>query len=57
MATIVALHHKHKHMKLVKPFTPHVIVWSVRKGFNEQFTEQKSRKGIAVFSSGVPNLL
>jgi len=28
MATILALHHKH--MKLVKP---HVIAWSVRKGF------------------------
>jgi len=23
----------HKHMKLVKPFTPHVIAWSVRQGF------------------------
>jgi len=31
MATILALHHKH--MKLVKPFTPHVIARSVRKGF------------------------
>jgi len=31
MATILAVHHKH--MKLVKPFTPRVIAWSVRKGF------------------------
>jgi len=31
MAINLALHHKH--MKLVKPFTPHVIAWSVRKGF------------------------
>jgi len=30
MATILTLHHKH--MKLVKPFKPHVIAWSVRKG-------------------------
>jgi len=31
MAAILALHHKH--MKLVKPFTTHVIVRPVRKGF------------------------
>jgi len=31
MATILALHHKR--IKLVKPFTPHVIACSVRKGF------------------------
>jgi len=31
MATILALHRKH--MKLVKPFTPHVIMQSIRKGF------------------------
>jgi len=31
MPTILALHYKH--MKLVKPFTPHVIACSVRKGF------------------------
>jgi len=31
MDTIVTL--PHKHMKLVKPFTPHVIACSVRKGF------------------------
>jgi len=31
MATILALHHKHT--KLAKPFTPHVIARSVRKGF------------------------
>jgi len=33
MVTIDVLHYKH--MKLFTPFTPHVIVWSVRKGFNE----------------------
>jgi len=31
MATILALHHKH--MKLVKPFTPYVTAWTVRKAF------------------------
>jgi len=31
MATILALHHKH--VKLVKPFSSHVIAWSVRKCF------------------------
>jgi len=29
--TILAL--DHKYMKLVKPFTPHVVACSVRKGF------------------------
>jgi len=33
MATIAVLHHKH--MKLFKPFTPHVIARSVRKSFNQ----------------------
>jgi len=33
MATIAVLHHKH--VKLFKPFTPHVIAWSVRKSFNQ----------------------
>jgi len=31
MATVLALYHQH--MKLIKPFTPHVIACSVRKGF------------------------
>jgi len=31
MTTILALHHKD--MKLVTSFTPHVIAWSVKKGF------------------------
>jgi len=31
MATILALRHKHK--KLEKPFTPHVIACSVKKCF------------------------
>jgi len=44
MVTIVVLHHKH--MKLSKPFSPHVIAWSVRKGFNQSIcrtNEQKTR--------------
>ena len=44
MATIVVLHHKN--MKLFTPFTPHVIAWSVRKGFNQlicRTQEQKTR--------------
>jgi len=52
MATIVALHHKHKHMNLVKPFIPHVIVWSVRKGYSEQFIEQKAEKGLQCLAQG-----
>jgi len=42
MVSIVVLHHKH--MKLVKPFTPHVIAWSVRKGFNQSICRTKERK-------------
>jgi len=42
MATIVVLHHKH--MKLFKPFTPHVIAWSVRKGFNQSIRITKEQK-------------
>jgi len=30
-STIIVLHHKY--MKLVKPFIPHIIAWSVREGF------------------------
>jgi len=44
MATIFVLHHKH--MKLFKPFTPHVIARSVRKFFNQSIRrtiEQKPR--------------
>jgi len=40
----VVLHHKH--MKLFKPFTPHVIAWSVRKDFDQSICrteEQKTR--------------
>jgi len=33
MSTILELQLHHKHMKLVKPFTSHVIACSVRKGF------------------------
>jgi len=40
---LVVLHHKH--MKPFKPFTPHVIAWFVRKGFNQSIRfERKSRK-------------
>ena len=42
VATIVVLHHKH--MKLFKPFTPHVIAWSVRKGFNQPIRRTKEQK-------------
>jgi len=42
MATIVVL--RHKHMKLFKPFTPHVIAWSVRKGFNQSIRKTKEQK-------------
>jgi len=42
MATIVVLHHKH--MKLFKPFTPHVNAWSVRKGFNQSIRRTKKQK-------------
>ena len=42
LATIVVLHHKH--MKLFKPFTPHVIAWSVRKGFNQSIRRTKEQK-------------
>jgi len=31
MVTVIVLHHKY--MEEFKPFTPHVIAWSVRKGF------------------------
>jgi len=33
-----------KHMKLVKPFTPHVIAWSVRKGLNQSICRTKEQK-------------
>ena len=42
MVTIVALHHKH--MKLFKPFTPHVIAWSFRKAFNQSISTTKEQK-------------
>jgi len=45
LATIVVLHYKH--MKLFKPFTPHVIAWSVRKGFNQSI--RRTENEIAVF--------
>jgi len=40
--SIVVLHHKH--MKLFKPFTPHIIAWSVRKGFNQSIRRTKEQK-------------
>jgi len=41
MAIILALHHKH--MKLANPFTPHVIAWSVRKGFDQSICRTKEQ--------------
>jgi len=42
MVTIVVLHHKH--MKLFKPFTPHVIALSDRKTFNLSICRTKEQK-------------
>ena len=42
MVTIVVLHHKH--MKLFKPFTPHIIAWFVRKGFNQSSSRANEQK-------------
>jgi len=44
MVTIVVS--PHKHMKLLKPFTQHVIAWSVRKGFNQSVCRTKVQKTI-----------
>jgi len=55
MATIVVLHHKH--MKLFKPFTPHVIAWSVRKGFNQSIRRTKEQKTrLQCLASAMPKL-
>ena len=42
VVTIAVLHHKH--MKPFKPFTPHVIAWSVRKGVNQTIRKTKEQK-------------
>jgi len=42
MVTIAVLHHKR--MKLFTLFTPHVIAWSVRKGFNQSIRRTKEQK-------------
>ena len=42
MVTILVLHHKH--VKLFKPFTPHVIAWFVRKGFNQSIRRTKEQE-------------
>ena len=42
MVTMVVLHHKH--MKRFKPFTSHVIAWSVRKGFHQSIRRTKEQK-------------
>jgi len=42
MVTMVVLHHKH--MKRFKPFTSHVIAWSVRKSFNQSIRRTKEQK-------------
>jgi len=53
MVTIVVLHHKH--MKLFKPFTPHVIVWSVRKCFNQSICRTKEQKPrLQCLASAIP---
>ena len=53
MATIVVLHHKH--MKLFKPFTPHVIAWSVRKGFHQSIRRTKEQKArLQCLASAMP---
>jgi len=31
-------------MKLFKPFTPHVIAWAVRKGFNQSIRRTKEQQ-------------
>jgi len=53
MATIVVLHHKH--MKLFKTFTPHVIAFSVRKGFNQSIRRTKEQKTrLQCLASAIP---
>jgi len=42
MVAIVVLHHEH--MNLFKPFTPHIIAWSVRKGCNQSIRRTKEQK-------------
>ena len=42
MATVLVLHYEH--MKPVKQFTPLVIAWSVRKGFNQSICRTKEQK-------------
>ena len=42
MVAIVMVHHRY--MKLFKPFTPRVIAWSIRKGFNQSIRRTKEQK-------------
>jgi len=42
MVTIVVWHHKH--VKLFKPFTPHVTAWFVRKGLNQSGRRTKEQQ-------------
>jgi len=42
MVIIAVLHRKR--MNLFKPFAPHVIAWSVRKGFNQSIRRTKEQK-------------
>jgi len=45
----------HKYMKLVKQFAPHVIAWSVRKGFNQSICRSKELKtGLQCSASAMP---
>jgi len=53
MVTIVVLNRKH--MKLFKPFTPHVIAWFVRKGFNQSIRGTKEQKpSLQCLASAMP---
>jgi len=44
MVTITVLHHKHVKQFTPFAFTPHVIAWSVRKGFNQSIRRTKEQK-------------
>jgi len=55
MATIVALHHKHT--KLFKPFTPHVIAWSVRKGFHQSIRRTENETAVFGLSAMLKSVI
>ena len=44
-----------KYMKLFKLFTPHVIAWSARKGFNQSIRRTKGQKArLQCLASEIP---